>query len=119
MQYGMATQELTETQKARISRALTGYIRNITEREKRMELKKLRWNSGPKREAIKFRKNKEIRREWKIPTFQSQLRREEWLMYLKGKNTQSIAYNTSKKIAEEKIKDMKTELKIKERDRSI
>merc|ERR1711973_935681 len=111
MQYGMATQELTETQKAKIARALTGYIRNITEREKRMEIKKLRWNSGPKREAIKFRKNKEIRREWKIPTFQSQLRREEWLMYLKGKNTQSVAYNTSKKIAEEKIKEMKIELK--------
>merc|ERR1711942_594440 len=111
MQYGMATQELTETQKARIARALTGYIRNITEREKRMEIKKLRWNSGPKREVIKFRKNKEIRREWKIPTFQSQLRREEWLMYMKGKKTQSIAYNTSKKIAEEKIKEMKTELK--------
>ena len=52
----MATQELTEAQKSKILRVLTGYIRNITEREKRMELKKLRWNSGPKREAIKFRK---------------------------------------------------------------
>merc|ERR1711942_167500 len=85
MQYGMATQELTETQKSKIARALTGYMRSITEKEKR--------------------------REWKIPTFQSQLRREEWLMYMKGKKTQSIAYNTSKKIAEEKIKEMKTELK--------
>ena len=85
MQYGMATQELPETQKAKISRALTGYLRAITERNKRIEIKKLRWNHGPEREAIRMRTNKEIRRKWKIPTFQSQLRREEWLMYLKGK----------------------------------
>ena len=116
----MATQELTETQKARISRALTGYIRNITEREKRMELKKLRWNSGPKREAIKFRKNKEIRREWKIPTFQSQLRREEWLMYLKGKNTQSVAYKTSKKNSRRKNKRNENRIeKIEKRNRKL
>merc|ERR1711951_282552 len=112
----MATQELTETQKSRRSRALTGYMRKITEREKRIEIKKLKWNHGPKREAIRFRKNKEIRREWKVPTFQSQLRREEWMMYLEGKKTQSVAYNTSKRIAEEKIKEMKTELKTLKKD---
>merc|ERR1712121_476436 len=89
----------------------TGYLRTITERNKRIEIKKLRWNHGPEREAIRMRTNREIRRKWKIPTFQSQLGREEWLMYLKGKKTLSVAYNTSKKIAEEKIKEMKTELK--------
>merc|ERR1711973_418879 len=81
-------------------------------RERRKNrIKKIKMGLRTKERGNKIQKNKEIRREWKIPTFQSQLRRQEWLMYMKGKKTQSIAYNTSKKIAEEKIKEMKTELK--------
>merc|ERR1711915_1032041 len=46
MQYGMATQEITEAQQAKIARALMGYTRRITEKEQRQRIKKLRWNHG-------------------------------------------------------------------------
>merc|ERR1711915_477947 len=81
------------------------------EKEQRQRIKKLRWNHGPDREAIKMKKNEEIRRKWKIPTSQSLLRREEWLGHVKGKETQLIAYNTKKDIAEERIKILKEKLK--------
>merc|ERR1711915_562463 len=37
--------------------------------------------------------------------------REEWLGYIKGKETQSIAYNTKKNIADERIKILEEKLK--------